>query len=204
MKVTNKKGSKYIGVYKCLKTKKYYFKNYMNKKYHKSKLYHKEIDAAKNYDLFVLKNNSKRKILNFSCNNKTKKTKKTKTKSILKKKKDITKRPKIYEYIKIIIYSRQNDKCSICHDNLGIARVVDHIIPRSLGGYDNIHNYQAICGICNKWKSYKFDYCIKNFIEKNKNLKLQDILKLQKIEFNRFNGNYPYEKKTNVKKTFIY
>ena len=183
------KGSKYIGVYKCKNTKKFYSKNIKNKKCYKSKLFENELDAAKKYDNFILNNfkdikNIKKKI-NFPFNIKKNK----KNNKIINKNTD--KRPKIYEYIKNIIYDKQNDRCSLCIKSLGVGRIIDHIIPRYLGGIDNINNYQAICGTCNKWKTYSFDHNIKKYIEKHKKINLNDILKFQKKEFNSFNGEYP-------------
>ena len=95
------------------------------------------------------------------------------------------------EYIKIIVYSRQGEKCTLCKENLGVGRIIDHIIPRSIGGLDNINNYQAICGTCNKWKTYSFDHYLRHYINNNsKNITLKKILDLQKVEYNRFNGPY--------------
>jgi hypothetical protein len=192
MKVSTKKsskGSNYIGVYKCSKTKLYYSKNYRNKRCYKSSLFKKEVDAARKYDDFILKHDPCAKKINFpikkiTINNKSKN-------GFFLNKKNITKRPKIPEFIKIIVYSRQDDKCSLCNNSLGIGRIIDHIIPRSLGGLDNINNYQAICGCCNKWKTYRFDYFIKNYLKTNKKPNLNKILDIQKIEFDKFNGPYP-------------
>ena len=191
MTVSNKKsskGSNYIGVYKCSKTKLYYSKNYRNKRCYKSQLFNKEIDAANKYDSFVLKYDHKSKKINFPIK---KINYPIKNRIILLNKKDISKRPKIAEFIKISVYSRQDDKCSLCKNSLGIGRIIDHIIPRSLGGLDNINNYQAICGTCNKWKTYRFDHFIKNYLKTNKKFNLDTILNIQKTEFHKFNGPYP-------------
>lgn len=197
--VKNTKGSLFYGVYKCLKTNKYYSKNFRNKVCHKSKLYKNEIDAAKQYDKFVLTNNPNSSRINFPKVKKLKKLKKVsklktvkKNNIVLLKKSEIQKRPKILEYVKIIIYSRQDEKCILCKNNLGVGRIIDHIIPRSIGGLDNINNYQAICGTCNKWKTYSFDHCLRHYIKNNniKNIKLDTILNMQKKEYNKFNGPY--------------
>jgi len=195
MKVSTKKSSKgsdYIGVYKCSKTKLYYSKNYRNKRCYKSALFKKEIDAAHKYDAFILKHDPCSKKINFPIfapKNKIS-IKNLKNRIFLLNKKDISKRPRIPEFIKIIVYSRQDDKCSLCKNSLGIGRIIDYIIPRSLGGLDNINNYQAICGICNKWKTYRFDHVIKNYLKNNKKVNLDTILQLQKTEFTKFNGPY--------------
>lgn len=181
------KGSTYIGVYKCSKTNKYYSKNRKNKKCYRSKLFEKEIDAAQKYDEFILKHNPSCKKINFPLLIK----KPIKNKVFLLKKDDIKKRPRIPEFIKIIVYSRQDDKCTLCKNSLGVGRIIDHIIPRSLGGLDNINNYQAICGTCNKWKTYRFDHFIKNYLRNNKKFTLDTILQQQQIEFKKFNGPYP-------------
>ena len=89
------KGSSYIGVYKCTKTKLYYCKTFHNKKCHKSNFFKNEIDAAKKYDSIKLKYNSNSKKINFPINN-IKKIKKFKKKLIIRK--------KIYEHTKIIVY----------------------------------------------------------------------------------------------------
>jgi hypothetical protein len=112
-------------------------------------------------------------------------------KPMIKISKTIIKRQRIPEYVKIIIYSKQNDKCNLCHKNLGVGRITDHIIPLCIGGINNINNYQAICCSCNKWKTYKFDSFIKKYIQNNKTYKLSTILNIQKREFNNFNGKYP-------------
>ncbi len=191
MKITkvkkSSKGSNYIGVYKCSKTGHYYSKNYRNKRCYTSKLFKKEIDAAEKYDAFTLKYNPSCKKINFPIK---KYNKSIKNKIILNKKNFISKRPRIPEFIKIIVYSRQDDKCTLCTGSLGIGRIIDHIIPRSLGGLDNINNYQAICGTCNKWKTYRFDHIIKNYLKNNKKVNLDTILQLQKVEFTKFNGPY--------------
>jgi 5-methylcytosine-specific restriction endonuclease McrA len=186
------KGSNYIGVYQCSKTKLYYSKNYRNKRCYKSELFKKEIDAAKKYDNFILKNDPLSKKINFPQISKINKKISIKNRILLLKKKDITKRPRIPEFIKIIVYSRQDDKCTLCKNSLGIGRIIDHIIPRSQGGLDNINNYQAICGSCNKWKTYRFDHFIKNYLKNNKKFNLDTILKIQKTEFQKFNGPYPF------------
>lgn len=222
------KGSKYIGVYKCKKTNRFYFKAKHNNSCYKSRNYINEKMTAQKYDKFIIRKKRKNLKINFpslakKINNKqsmskiisTKSKKALKVKRILKKKilKKIVKksnkkiikkfssdknnivtlkefnsikRPKVHEYIKNIVYDRQDDKCSLCKNKLGVCRIIDHIIPRSIGGFDNIHNYQALCGLCNKWKTYNFDHFIRNYIKNKLYLSIDIIKNIQVEEYTKF------------------
>ena len=102
--------------------------------------------------------------------------------------KNDSKRPLIKDFIKVLVYSRQNEKCNLCKKNLGVGRVVDHILPRSLGGLDNINNYQAICDTCNKWKTYSFDHYLREKINNKGNLNFNVVLKILKQQYYNFFG----------------
>lgn len=45
----------------------------------------------------------------------------------------------------------QNKKCALCGDELSMDKHthVDHILPKSKGGKDEIDNYQIVCNKCN-------------------------------------------------------
>jgi 5-methylcytosine-specific restriction endonuclease McrA len=199
------KGSRFYGVYKCRDTNLYYMKIMKNNKTYKSKLFKKEIDAAIEYDNFIIKNKLNRNLncdLNFfdkKYDNYFKNPKNPIKKTCVLKKRRVffnlkkNKRPKIQEWVKNKIYAMQNEKCILCNNNLGEFRVMDHFIPRSLGGLDNINNYQALCGSCNKWKTYNFDHKIKEyFIENNINNNCIDINFMHELQFTEFkNFNFP-------------
>jgi 5-methylcytosine-specific restriction endonuclease McrA len=67
-------------------------------------------------------------------------------------------REKIFEYSKKFV--QQGVSCAKCQskDNLEI----DHIVPRSIGGTNQIKNLQILCSFCNKSKNNKecIDYRI--------------------------------------------
>lgn len=171
MTTSNIKSSKYRGVYKCLKKKQFYSKIIINKRCY-IRYFNNEIDAANKYDEMLLNHNQSSKKTNFS-------------------KKIHLKRPPIKEYEKNIVCSRQKNNCSLCKESLDTDRIIDHIIPRYLGGKDNINNYQALCGKCNKWKTHDFDFMIKKILYKQKDIPLDIILKIQESKFTKHMGKYP-------------
>jgi len=96
------------------------------------------------------------------------------------------KRVKIPDFIKNKIYSEQDEKCIICKNNLGEHRVMDHIKPLSLNGLDNINNFQALCGSCNDWKTYRFDKLLKKILCNEPSMSISIIKELQKKEYVKF------------------
>jgi len=64
---------------------------------------------------------------------------------------------KIFPGIRWQVLQRDNWRCVACGRSAddGIILHVDHIIPRSKGGKDEIDNYQTLCHICNIGKSNK-------------------------------------------------
>ena len=55
------------------------------------------------------------------------------------------------------VFQRDNWKCVACGRSAedGIILHVDHIMPRSKGGRDELDNYQTLCNVCNIGKSNK-------------------------------------------------
>lgn len=53
-----------------------------------------------------------------------------------------------------IIYDKSYGRCELCGKRLVFEEMtLDHIIPISLGGADNMDNLQAACYSCNQFKS---------------------------------------------------
>ena len=70
------------------------------------------------------------------------------------------KRKNITENVRYEIFARANFRCEACGNSPKIDNDcvlhVDHIIPFSLGGIDNITNYQCLCGSCNTSKGNRY------------------------------------------------
>ena len=53
-----------------------------------------------------------------------------------------------------IIYNKSSGRCELCGMRLSFMDItLDHIIPLSMGGKDNLDNLQAACFSCNQFKS---------------------------------------------------
>ena len=59
-------------------------------------------------------------------------------------------RKAIHHGIKRAVFDRDGWECQICGDHKSL--VVDHVIPWSKGGPDEMDNYQTLCAPCNAKK----------------------------------------------------
>ena len=56
--------------------------------------------------------------------------------------------------IRYQVLASANGRCQLCGKTAADDRIeVDHVIPRSMGGSNDISNLQALCGECNRGKS---------------------------------------------------
>jgi len=74
-------------------------------------------------------------------------------------------RIKVMPAIRWQVFQRDKWKCVSCGRSAAndVILHVDHILPRSKGGKDELDNYQTLCHICNIGKSNKDDTNIRNF-----------------------------------------
>lgn len=82
----------------------------------------------------------------------------------------MTERKLIEPHIKRMIWERQNEKCAYCGRRKQLKHTtIDHIIPLSKGGTDDIDNLQCTCKMCNRLKDnmlpHEFTVLISNMLE---------------------------------------
>ena len=74
--------------------------------------------------------------------------------------KEINRRKKISDTTRYAVLERAGFKCQCCGSkplkNNDVILHIDHIIPHSLGGSDNIDNLQVLCDKCNLSKQNRF------------------------------------------------
>lgn len=77
------------------------------------------------------------------------------------------KRRNVKKGVRYEVLSRADFRCEACGDSPKVNNEcvlhVDHIVPRTMGGLDNITNYQCLCERCNISKSNR--YAINNHLE---------------------------------------
>ena len=61
-----------------------------------------------------------------------------------------------YRTMRRQLYKQQNGQCNLCREAFRELNLeIDHIHPKSKGGYDGIENRQLLCGWCNRVKGDK-------------------------------------------------
>ena len=74
--------------------------------------------------------------------------------------KEINRRRKISDTTRYAVLERAGFKCQCCGSkplkNNDVILHIDHIIPHSLGGSDNVDNLQVLCDKCNLSKQNRF------------------------------------------------
>lgn len=79
------------------------------------------------------------------------------------------------------IYRTLPNKCVYCGCSEKIYLNIDHKVPKTKGGTDNIKNLQLTCIICNKIKS---NMSHKDFIRYMKSIRTLDELNLYDLQIN--------------------
>lgn len=185
-----KQSSKYIGVLYNPSRKKYSatirVKGNPIVKYYRS-----ELAAAKGYDKLKLLYEPNSKCINFPPVEEEKNTsifnedmfskKKRKRRSLTQ----VVARRGIKKCELWFILQSQNYCCNLCDKLIkGCVPIIDHIIPLSCGGTYVMNNLQALCSMCNSWKSGVFDHRIRSMLT-DKDLTSHDILNIMKSVFNK-------------------
>ena len=72
----------------------------------------------------------------------------------------MSKTPRIYlpSAVRKYVFERDKNQCQSCGKQYGeTSLTIDHIIPLSRGGSNDISNLQTLCFSCNRKKSDKID-----------------------------------------------
>lgn len=99
------------------------------------------------------------------------------------------------------VYFKYNKKCAYCGNEISLNEMkVDHLVPKSKGGLDEIENLMPSCEICNHYKDshniHKFKYLMTGIINKIKKLYIIKVaMRYGLIEFKNFTTFY-YERES--------
>jgi 5-methylcytosine-specific restriction endonuclease McrA len=97
------------------------------------------------------------------------------------------------------VLDKYNKKCAYCGKEILMDEMkIDHYVPKSKGGTDDLDNLLPACDICNHYKDShninKFKYLLLNIIKKIKKLYIVKVaMRYDLIEFKEFSEFY-YER----------
>lgn len=66
--------------------------------------------------------------------------------------------PALPEALRQHVFTRADHRCEYCRTSrrvIGMPLVIDHIVPRALGGHDTLDNLCAACYRCNEYRGAK-------------------------------------------------
>lgn len=79
-----------------------------------------------------------------------------------------TPRINIPNSVRKFVFKRDNFTCKDCKKNCDEVKLtIDHIIPLSRGGSNDISNLQTLCSFCNQSKHKKLDVRFRRYFEKS-------------------------------------
>lgn len=97
------------------------------------------------------------------------------------------------------VLDKYNKKCAYCGKDISFEEMkIDHFVPKSKGGDDDLDNLMPACEICNHYKDShninKFKYLMLNITKKIKKLYIVKVaMRYGIIEFKEFSEFY-YER----------
>ena len=94
-----------------------------------------------------------------------------------------TKRCPIDPMIRKYIYRQSSGKCALCGNPVKYTDfTIDHIVPLSMGGENDIDNFQCTCRACNQFKS---NILPEDFIQRVSDIYKHNVEKTHKRGFKR-------------------
>lgn len=154
-----------------------------------------EEQAARHYDIEVLKRDPNRTALNFPSEDRemmniAKRLKALRRKfdknfgrkdlSAKQKNKDKYMREKFPLVMRNKICAKQKWKCNYCQDVLSDKIIIDHMVPLFLGGSNHTYNLQALCPSCDRFKTSYLDHKVLKPMNQEQQITPKDVIKVQK------------------------
>lgn len=109
--------------------------------------------------------------------------------------------------IRTILFEKYGGKCAYCGVDLEKGWNVDHIIPKRLGGTDDLENLNPSCRACNNYKSINdlegYRKQLYKLLNEKPELLFQSKTKMQvainigSIKHTQWDGKYYFERITN-------